>query len=349
MFYSMLDDYMNFKKMFVTTTISFLLLIIIVLATLAERYPEACVDTEGNCDYTNINADEETYEALILQTEPGYSWINATDFNETIPAGAIINNVTIHVQWRNQVLGKGAGNQYISYWNTTDWVDCAGPLTETVTWTDTYCIDQEGNFSTVNSINNINVSMRGQDIDGGPSARLYVDIMNITVNYTPATDVTYLVMMPTDWSAHNFTINATTEEDANETDWISFNVSSLPATDVQPYRQGIATDNQDGNDKPIFYIDNVGNVNINISLRFNASLPGGISITANATCTGCAWAKSGDASLGTSYVDLIKDLQNDTSSFANVSLWGDFTTSAPGGETGGYSIYINATNTTLPS
>jgi hypothetical protein len=332
------------KKFMLGFIICFLLSIVIVYATVMYRVPTVCIDSDGNCDFTNINASDSINETVNLKTceqalEAGCN-VTATTFNGTIPGGSVINNVTIYVKWSND--DDGAGNQSVGYYNGT-WIDCAGRFGEnTGTYVNTYCTDQQGNFSTVDSINNIQIRFRGNDTDGAAPAEARIDIMDVEVDYSAAADTSFLVMMPSAYSGagYNYTITAETEETANETAWISFNITAFctsppyfPCYNVEPYRQGDSSDNQVGNGKPIFYIDNIGNTNINISLRLNESFPLGINISANASCTGTYTScDSTKTLLDTSYSLLVHNL-SDENSFANISLWGDFNVSATPGET----------------
>ena len=68
---------------------------------------------------------------------------------------------------------------------------------------------------------------------------------------------------------------------------IWFNSSATTALHLQPCVAG-ATPCQTGETYPIFQYDNTGNINISIWLSFNASLPTGVVVGVNSTCSGGA-------------------------------------------------------------
>jgi len=347
---------MNLKKSFIIFVICFLISIAIAYATLTWSVPTTCSDSDANCAVENINVSDSINETVSLKNSAciGNAACNvtATAFNGTVPDNAIVSNVTIHVKWSNDA--DGAGNQYVGFNNTTAWYDCAGPFDQsTNTYNDTNCTNLHNNFSTIASINNVQVRFRGNDTNGGAPAEARIDIMDVNVTYTLPTDTSFLVMMPSSYGTscpsaeYCFNITATSEATANTTAWISFNITSWPASNVQPWRKGSSSDNQDGNGKPIFYIDNTGNIPVNISLRLNESFAAGITISANASCTGTYTAcTSTKTQLTTGYIVLVNALSQ-TSSFANVSLWADVASGTAVGEYG-KDVYINATNTTVP-
>lgn len=165
----------------IVSLILFLSLTIFVYASppQIDRTPIACTDSDGDCDYTNINSDNGVYESVDLKTSP-YGWINATDWDQDVPSGNTIDNATLHVQWYTDT-GMGAGNIYIGYFNATDWVDCAGPFSESASEQDTTC---DVSDLSVSQINNIQVRLRGEDTDGLFPAFAYVDYIYIEVNYS---------------------------------------------------------------------------------------------------------------------------------------------------------------------
>ena len=150
-------------------------------------------------------------------------------------------------------------------------------------------------------------------------------------------DTSFRILMPASFScaADCFNISATTEATADVTDYISFNFTSGSQSNVQPYRKGDSTLNQNGAVKPIFLVQNTGNRSISIDLRLNASFPTGVTISANATCTpvatGCTSTTTSKTTLTTSYQNFVIGLKT-SGSYANITFWGDITTAVAPGE-----------------
>ncbi len=146
----------------------------------------------------------------------------------------------------------------------------------------------------------------------------------------------FLLMMPAPYAGanYNFTITALTEPSANSTSWVSFNFTlPLPNTLVQPCTLGnCPTDQQDAHRKPIFLIDNIGTVSVDIHLRLNETLPRGIYVMANATCTGCSSATAAPTNLTDLNVTIVRGLPTGAG-LANISLWANATVNAQLGET----------------
>ncbi len=159
----------------------FLFFVIFVIATQPSinRVPTACVDSDGDCDVENINLSDNIYESVNLKTSP-FGWINATDWDQDVPAGNTIDNATLYVEWYTDT-GKGAGNIYVGYYNSTDWVNCTSPLSESGSETNTSC---DITTLTVSQLNNIKVRFRGEDLDQRNPAYAYVDYIYIEVNYS---------------------------------------------------------------------------------------------------------------------------------------------------------------------
>ncbi|MHA2339094.1 MAG: hypothetical protein ACXACX_17445, partial [Candidatus Hodarchaeales archaeon] len=151
----------------------------VVLADIENWIPTACENTAGDCAVGDINVSDETYVIQNLKTAGG-AYINSTAWDTSLPDGTIIN-ITFFVQWRNAALGKGAQDQYIRYWNSSDstWRDCAGPLAETDVWQNDSCWTVG---LTASQVNQTKLIMRGYD-PGAGAAFLWVDHMNISVEY----------------------------------------------------------------------------------------------------------------------------------------------------------------------
>ncbi len=336
------------KNFYLSFLVSILLLAILVLADLLDnRIPQGCIDSEANCQVGNINVSDDTREQTRLNSPQNYLY--AYTFNGTVPTGSIINNVTIQWEWLNEATDRGASQQNFSYYNGSVWTTCAGPFGNQPTETVTTCTNLQSNFTTVDSINNINVSYVGVDANGPPYTWFYLDKVNVTVDYTPP-NAKFTVMMPSSYTCPStrycFNISAETEETANATSWISFNFTTPTSieTDVEPCVTGNCTDDkQSGNTKPIFLIDNTGTNSINLSIRFNETLPIGINVSANSTCptNNCTYTVATKSLLNTSYIRIVGGL-NRINSFANVSLWADKNSSAPGGETRVCCLFMNS-------
>jgi len=163
----------------------------------------------------------------------------------------------------------------------------------------------------------------------------YVSITYIGV------DASFSVAMPSSYST--FTqITGTTETGATQLDWISFNFTDIPQTDVQPYQVGNPSYAQQGSTKPIFLIDNTGTGPIDISLRLSTTPPSGITIYGNATCSGTYTScQSTKIQLTTSYQTLVYGLSQ-TNSFANITLYADLASGTQSGQYSGITLYIRS-------
>jgi len=139
------------------------------------------------------------------------------------------------------------------------------------------------------------------------------------------------------------TIIGTSEGSATTLTWISFNFTDIPQNFVQPFTSGSSSNAQNGNATPIFWINNIGNVNTNISLRFSTALPSGISVMANVSCNGTYTSCNNTLStLGTTYTQIITLLN--PNSFANITLYANVSSGTlVSANNGGYSLYINST------
>jgi hypothetical protein len=158
---------------------------------------------------------------------------------------------------------------------------------------------------------------------------------------TSAVDTAFSVAMP---SSYTFTsINGTTEATANSTpSSISFNFTSIPQTDREPYAGPPfdGSNKQSGTTQPIFWIrsDSVGTA-INISLRYTGTIPSGITLYANCSCTGCTSCQTTKIALSNSYQQLITGLSS--GSYGNVTMYADVASGTGAGESS-VTLYTNS-------
>ncbi len=321
-----------------------LALLVPVLATILNRDPTACADSDPSCTVSNIDSSNDVYESTNLQLNPG--WINATDWDVDPPAGATIDNVTFHWEYHTSNVPAGTMLINFSFLNGSSWVDCAINYAENITDVDRYCTNYTDVNISMTDLINTELRIIGNDLDGKAAAWVYTDIINMTINYTIPEVAEFAVLMPSDYTCpgtYCYNITATTEAEANSTNWISFNFSTVPETDAQPCTAGDFTNNQTGEGTPIFLIDNNGNREINLSLLFNESLPTGITVSANASCTGtCGGTVTTKTALTTSYQTFVWNLSNSSGSYANITLWGDLTMETPGGAEYNRYLLINS-------
>ncbi|MEE8402347.1 MAG: hypothetical protein V3R93_01195 [Candidatus Hydrothermarchaeaceae archaeon] len=149
------------------------------------RVPTACVDSEGDCTYADINASDAAYEDVYLLTSP-FGWINATDWDSDVPAQNKIDSAVLHVQWYTDT-GYGAGNIYVDYYNGSEWISCAGPFDENASETDTSC---DVSSLSRSQVNDIQVRFRANDTNGPPAAYGFVDYIYMAITHS-------LVSLPT--------------------------------------------------------------------------------------------------------------------------------------------------------
>jgi hypothetical protein len=136
--------------------------------------PTACQDSDGNCQVSNIQFNDEVYESVNIKTAFPYGFIKALQWNHNLPSDVMVNG-TIHVKWKNYPNRRGAGNQYVSYYQEGQWMDCAGPFGDSGI-TNTYC----GFVMSGSDFNNIQVMIRGEDLDGLAPVFLLVDVIELT-------------------------------------------------------------------------------------------------------------------------------------------------------------------------
>lgn len=299
----------------------------------------------GNQTVWNLDFEEQ-YKAwynpatmtAITGTQQGrnnltgsYNYIangNLADFNFTTVAGmnytypvfevrnvSNITNIINHMWWKN-------------YTASSDWVQLTN-------WTE--FIIQKGNssFFGYDYVVILFNKTFGRETSNTETYEFWIS--NLTDPVGGEIDATFSIAMPGSYTSWT-TISGTTEETATATDWISFNFTDIPQYWVQPYQLGDASKDQNGASEPIFYIDVTGNTDMDFSLRFS-SLPSGIAIMGNASCSGTYTScQSAVQNIQTSYVQLINDLSQ-TSSFGNITLYGNLSAGTPPTGTG-YTLYI---------
>lgn len=161
-----------------------------------------------------------------------------------------------------------------------------------------------------------------------------------TVYFLVPADASFAIAMPANYE-NWYTITGTSENSATATDWISFNFTNVPqATLQEPYQHGASANSQQGASKPIFLIKNTGNVNERFEIKLNSTLPSGIFMYFNATCTGCSNPRTALTAISTSYQSLVDILP--TNGFLNVTLYANISSDASAGETS-RTIYIKST------
>jgi len=152
-----------------------------------------------------------------------------------------------------------------------------------------------------------------------------------TVYFNVPADASFAIAMPADYSSWT-TITGTDETGATAVDWISFNFTNVPQSTLQePYQLGDSANAQSGPTKPIFYIDNTGNVNEKFEIRIDSSLPTGVEMYFNATCTGTCTNPTTDlTAISTTYQTLVDSLPTDA--YLNVTLYANVTSTASAGQ-----------------
>ncbi len=116
----------------------------------------------------------------------------------------------------------------------------------------------------------------------------YAEYAKTTVYFNAPTVTTFTIRMPDTYSgAYEVAVSGTSEAGATSTPWISFNASVLPQNYIEPYVEGDSLKAQSGTATPIFWVENTGNVAIDLYMYWSASLPTGWSVLWNGTCTSC--------------------------------------------------------------
>jgi hypothetical protein len=179
--------------------------------------------------------------------------------------------------------------------------------------------------------------------------RIYANDSANNVNFTEGTflvkipDATFTVAMPTAYTFYNITNESETTASNTTPRNISFNFSTIPQYWVEPCAGSDCTNSQQNAslNRPIYLIKATGNVPIDIGIRLNASLPTGLAMGANATCYGAISCQGPLQTISNTYVNLVTQLNTDSASSANITLFANLTGSVAAGEKG-YKILINA-------
>ena len=157
------------------------------------------------------------------------------------------------------------------------------------------------------------------------------------VFFTVPTVVSFTVTLPAGTNATSNTTTAGAPLANPATSDIWFNSSASSATHIQPCVTG-GSACQTGATYPIFQYDNTGNVNISLWLSFNASLPSGVLVGVNSTCSGSA---NGQGVCHTALYDVnssknalvVSNLSftggPNTGNYTNVTLYANFTNYGP--------------------
>ena len=165
------------------------------------------------------------------------------------------------------------------------------------------------------------------------------------VYFNVPSDASFAIAMPAnyaDWTQ----ITGTDQTGATATDWISFNFTEVPQNWIEPWQLGQSSNNQAGITKPIFYIDNTGNVDEKFELYWSGSLPSGISVCGNSSCTGtctspgtlteCTTIGETEGS-ATTFATTIK-----TDEYLNITLYANVSSGTAAGQTS-QTLYIKST------
>ncbi|MEM5801403.1 MAG: hypothetical protein QW350_03955 [Candidatus Aenigmatarchaeota archaeon] len=159
-----------------------IILILVFLINLsfgANLLPNSCLDSDGDCSIDNIRDLDGIYEAVDLLTNP-FGWIETTSFTDNIPEQNTIDSAFLQVSWLTDT-GFGATNINIDYWNSTNWINCAGPFSEANELQNTTC---NITHLTKEQLTSLKIRLRGQDLDGFPNAFAYIDLIKLEVNHS---------------------------------------------------------------------------------------------------------------------------------------------------------------------
>jgi len=164
-----------------------------------------------------------------------------------------------------------------------------------------------------------------------------------TVYFLVPSDASFSVALPADYTSFT-AITGTNEGGATALSYISFNYTNVPQAGLQqPYQLGDNTKAQNTtSNKPIFYIDNTGNVPEQFKVYIDSSTPTGVYIYVNASCGTCTapltvlTAVAVSASTNT----LTTSLAN--TDYLNITLFSNTSSGAVAGETS-RTFYIYST------
>jgi hypothetical protein len=330
---------------------------------------EAIVDVFGSGYASPATANSQTllyktdegvwgsHAQYALQTTAGaitFSWTIASDDVAFIVAafkGVSAGDTTPPTYSLNSTNSTLAGTAVEHRLNWTDNVGLSGFIFSFDNCTGTLVNDTwitmtgTGNWSNVTKVINLTVGctirwcVYANDTNNNWNGTSCQNPFSYTT--TSAVDTAFSVAMP---SSYIFTsINGTTEATANSTpSSISFNFTSIPQTDREPY----AGPPFDGSNKqssitqPIFWIrsDSTGTA-INISLRYTGNIPSGITLYANCSCTGCTSCQTTKIALSNSYQQLITGLSS--GSYGNVTMYADVASGTGAGESS-VTLYTNS-------
>lgn len=158
-----------------------------------------------------------------------------------------------------------------------------------------------------------------------------------TVYFNIPSDTSFTIQMPSVYASNEWDITATTEATANETDWISFNFTQAPQSDLQePLRVGTSDQGQSGSGTPIMLLKPAGNLNLTFSAYINETIPTGVELYINATCYAAGYCQNELTTLTavtSSATTLATDVDySDANGILNVTLYANTTASALGGQ-----------------
>lgn len=151
----------------------------------------------------------------------------------------------------------------------------------------------------------------------------------VNVYYNVPTLKTFNVQFASQYSGgYNETASNTTLSN-----WISFNFTSVPQYEAEPYTNGSASDTQSGITQPIFMVLNTGNANEDIKLNLTSETY--FDVCANSTDVSACTAIEG-ATLQTLHSALTPASQS------NITLYANVTSGATIGQTGPDTLFIVA-------
>jgi hypothetical protein len=249
--------------------------------------------------------------ALSLDEIPLYR--AGIEHNSTITYSGILKSINVSVNsssTTDDVYNMSIYNFANSNWNSTP---CQNQSVASNAFYTIWCNVTENPTNYNSSDNKVRVRLNStEDSDKGTLKEEYVQYY---IGYIPLT-LEYTARMPSGYTCPSDCFIATITENSTS-DWISFNASSTTQNSIQPFRNGSATNDQNGNTKPIFFVENTGTFNINLLIRNYTSLPSGATLSFTSVCDGCT--SSYDGIVTNSYQTVISNLPPGKT--ANISLW----------------------------
>jgi len=194
--------------------IAFLILIKVGYSATVIWIPTACSSVDGYCNVARVSGSDSIYDSTILLYP--FAWTNFTSWSSQLASQDIIQNISIHIKYWDMPKNTGAGNHTLRYWNTTHWINCYTNQSEQINLVDVWCINQQGNFSTVDSLNQIKVSMTGNDSNYAIPAIMKVDYVEVIIEYIPSGYPIISFQSPTNTTYNDVTtiwVNITTDSD----------------------------------------------------------------------------------------------------------------------------------------